>query len=191
MIDKLAAVFPDARFIHIIRDGRAVLRSVIPLPWGPNTFYYGSQWWTSYVCAGLSAQSMNSISVTKVHYEDLVTDPESTLRDLCNDIGLKYQPEMPSGGGFKIPPYTRFQHKLVNRPVVNKLEQMGNELSSRDDEVFESVAGPIVRYLGYKTVFEDPRYPKFQERFFNGILEFARRVLNRVRQRARIRSLPK
>ncbi|MEQ9414064.1 MAG: sulfotransferase, partial [Cyclobacteriaceae bacterium] len=33
----LNKLYPEAKFIHIVRDGRAVANSVIPLDWGPNT----------------------------------------------------------------------------------------------------------------------------------------------------------
>src|SRR5439155_26280155 len=33
----IADVFPDARVIHIVRDGRAVARSLTSMDWGPDT----------------------------------------------------------------------------------------------------------------------------------------------------------
>src|SRR4030095_1909271 len=36
---KLLQHFPDAKFIHIVRDGRAVAASMLPLDWGPNEIF--------------------------------------------------------------------------------------------------------------------------------------------------------
>ena len=32
-------IFPDAKFIHIVRDGRDVVNSVLKLPWGPKIYW--------------------------------------------------------------------------------------------------------------------------------------------------------
>ena len=51
----LLSEFPDAKAIHIIRDGRAVAASVMPLDWGPNTIVASAHWWVHHVAFGLAA----------------------------------------------------------------------------------------------------------------------------------------
>jgi hypothetical protein len=41
----LAQLFPTARFIHIIRDGRDVALSLKKLAWGPTNLYGGARYW--------------------------------------------------------------------------------------------------------------------------------------------------
>src|SRR5206468_1282633 len=36
-IDLISEVYPDARFVHLVRDGRDVARSLVAQPWGPKT----------------------------------------------------------------------------------------------------------------------------------------------------------
>lgn len=44
-VDCLLEVFPDARAIQMIRDGRDVAASVVTMPWGPSTFEDALAWW--------------------------------------------------------------------------------------------------------------------------------------------------
>ena len=41
----IAEVYPDARFVHIIRDGRDAVRSLVAQPWGPATVAEGAEEW--------------------------------------------------------------------------------------------------------------------------------------------------
>lgn len=49
-------LFPQAKFIHIHRDGRDVALSVMPLKWGPNNAYAAARWWVKAIDAWRQAQ---------------------------------------------------------------------------------------------------------------------------------------
>ena len=51
----IAEVYPDARFVHIIRDGRDVARSIVAQPWGPATVKEAAKEWGDSVAAGRAA----------------------------------------------------------------------------------------------------------------------------------------
>ena len=44
MVDRLTRIWPDARFIHLVRDPRDVARSVIPMGWAGNTWVGVERW---------------------------------------------------------------------------------------------------------------------------------------------------
>jgi hypothetical protein len=44
--------FPQAKFVHVIRDGRAVAASVMPLDWGPNTVSEAASYWATRIALG-------------------------------------------------------------------------------------------------------------------------------------------
>ena len=53
-LDRLHVVhemFPNAQFIHIIRDGRDVA-TVLKLPWGPEDVVRAAEWWNEHVWVG-------------------------------------------------------------------------------------------------------------------------------------------
>ena len=189
--DLLIANYPDARFIHIIRDGRAVASSVIPLQWGPNTFEHAAWWWTQRVACAMAAEIKYESSMLRLYFEDVVKYPQDTLKKVCSFLNIDFSERMLEGNGFNVPDYTKGQHTLVNtRPAASKAELPYYFLCSRGAEVFESIAGDLLRYLGYTTVFDTPRPFNKIERLTNRSLDYWRNIRNRKEQRRRDARLP-
>lgn len=85
----LAEAMPEARFVHIVRDGRAVAASVMPLAWGPNDALAAAHWWTENVALALVAeQRLGPGRVLRIRYEDLVDDPERVTAEVLAFAGL-------------------------------------------------------------------------------------------------------
>jgi hypothetical protein len=89
----LAAVLPEARFVHIVRDGRDAALSIVPLWFGPNSVEQAALEWRDSV---LEARRQGALVPhhLEVRYEDLVREPEATLRRVCAAIELDYDPAM-------------------------------------------------------------------------------------------------
>lgn len=190
----LLETFDDARMIHIVRDGRAVAASVMPLDWGPNTAHEAALWWARHLSYGTALETskyQQQGRVMRVHYEALLMDPDRTLRDICDFIGLDYHPAMSGGGGFKLPQYTVNQHSLVQGPPdVKRIDAWRRQLSDREIEIFESLVVSLLEYLDYPPVYGDTaRLPtrlemlgaRLKENYF-GIM------VNRLRVRQRRRA---
>ena len=78
-------IFPDAQFIHIIRDGRDVASSVLKLPWGPKDIISVAEWWNQYIWLARRVGSvLGEDRYIEVHFENLVNNPESELKRLCS-----------------------------------------------------------------------------------------------------------
>lgn len=145
-------LFPEAKMIHIVRDGRAVAASLLMhLDWRPNTINKAAHFWIEKVSYGLGAESFwGEERVRQVRYEDLVEDPEKTLKTLCCWLNIDYQSEMIKGSGFIPPEYTSEQHALVGRPLsVHRISAWEKELTPQQVEIFETITGDFLLYLGY------------------------------------------
>lgn len=147
----LGEMFPDMKLIHIVRDGRAVANSIIPLDWGPNTVIKAAPWWVEKVAYGLAIETMWPESrITRVRYEDLVQSPEATLKRLCKFLGLDYQSQMARATGFRRPDYTQSQHTLIGKgPDPKRITAWKEKLTPRQIEIFEYLTRDFLRYLGY------------------------------------------
>ena len=98
-------------FLHIVRDGRAVAASWIPLTWGPNTVVGAARQWMMHMAGGLAAeQSLPSAQVRSVRYETLVSEPDAVMGERCARLDLPFRAAMTEGKGFQVPAYTRNQH---------------------------------------------------------------------------------
>ena len=192
--ETLRGFFPDMKMIHIIRDGRGVASSIMPLDWGPNTTWSAARWWAESVSYGLAVESLyGKKRVMRVKYEDLVTESERTLLEICSFLDIEYQPAMLGAGGFKVPKYSSRQHSLVGkRPDIKRVNAWEQALTPRQIEIFESITGDLLCYLGYV-----PRYGlqakgiKDVERAEAIIAETFRYLYNRLRLCSRMRLVDK
>jgi hypothetical protein len=181
----LAELYPQAKFIHMVRDGRGVASSILPLDWGPNTIDGAAEWWTESVAYGLAAESWGGVQrIIRMRYEDLVLNFESTVKTLCSFLGLDYQPAMLKADGFKVPGYTTNQHSLVGSvPQPSRVNAWERSLTGRQIEIFEAIAGELLRYLGYELRFGlRARKATQAEKWLFAIQEFySRKLVNKAR----------
>jgi len=149
----LAQTFPEARFIHIIRDGRNVALSLLDMPWGPEGIVAAAQTWKSRVERGRRAgRSLGPVRYREVLYEALLDDPETTVRSICEFIELPFDPSMlryfESVEPIIAPnPNTRGSVAL---PLTKGLRDWHTQMSSKDLLRFEVIAGNLLGSLGYE-----------------------------------------
>src|SRR6185437_7463172 len=86
-LDLIGAVYPDARVVHIIRDGRDVARSVLSMDWGPQTVADAAREWRSGITAARAAAPALA-SYTEVRYEELLADPATGIAGVFEALGL-------------------------------------------------------------------------------------------------------
>jgi hypothetical protein len=149
--DALIGLFPQAKFIHIVRDGRGVAASIIPLDWGANTIDSAARSWSKRLSQYLHIESrLGDERIMRVGFEDLVRNPEATMKRICRFLCIDFQPEMVQGGGFTVPTYTAKQHALVGKPPdAGEADAWEKALRPREVEIFENLAGEMLSSLGY------------------------------------------
>ena len=90
MAHELALLFPRASFVHIVRDGRAVVNSMIQsgfdAKWASD-FNLACETWTHFVRTGSRFERQCRERVLRVRHEQLVADPEGELRRVFDFLG--------------------------------------------------------------------------------------------------------
>jgi hypothetical protein len=163
-MDTANVWFPDARFIHIVRDGRDVALSHETYLYGTRNTLDCAQSWASAVTTNLKMGAMiASDRYCVVKYEDLVNDSERVLRNICEFIGLTYDPQMLTYYDMveaKIPKSKRsLWPELGSPPNDSKAYQWKAAMSEAKRVVFEREAGSLLRRLGYETYLNVPKTP--------------------------------
>jgi hypothetical protein len=93
-LDLIGNSFQDARFIHLIRDPRAVVNSLMRSDVHRSTAYHGARRWEMDVSAGLAYEKENPERVLRVRYENLVSKAEGELHKITQFLGFSYQSDM-------------------------------------------------------------------------------------------------
>jgi sulfotransferase family protein len=187
----MLSMFPDARFIHLVRDGRGVAASILPLDWGPNDVLAAAEFWMARCAAGLAAElRLGPERVLRIRYEDLLLSPERTLRTVAEFAGLSYEPAMAQGTGHSPSRYNERQHRLVGQPPdQSRAHSWNHSLTPRQIEIFEAEAGGFLETLGYQPEYGVRARPAGPTELLRMNLEaVVLRLRNNLRRRRRIRA---
>jgi hypothetical protein len=84
-LDLIAAVYPDARVLHLVRDGTAVARSLLAQEWGPTSLRDAAREWADVVRA---VHASDVPHLREVRNEDIVADPVTAVASLWEWLGL-------------------------------------------------------------------------------------------------------
>jgi hypothetical protein len=151
--DFLLKEFPECLFIHIVRDGRGVYASQKKLDWGSNDPVFAALKWIEGVCPGFVAELRYPGRCIRVHYEDILKDPQKEIHRLCDFIGIDFEDKMIEGTGFKVPSYTKSQHMLVgSKPDPSRMQDWMQSLSATEVRHFEAMTYDLLDMLGYQRV---------------------------------------
>jgi hypothetical protein len=186
--ETLLAQFPEATMLHLVRDPRAVIASALPLDWGPTSARAGARWWLGWIGAGLAAEARYPDRVLRVRYEDLVREPQPTLKGIGLRVGLALNRPWPQDQGeARLPAYTRRQHALVGRPAdPARIDAWRRRLSPAQVATIESELRDALTMLGYERVTASP-LPVSASSASEALGDAVRSAQQRLRHRRRIR----
>ncbi len=157
-------IFPESPLIHVIRDGRDVVCSLLTMNWvNPQTgqpIEYtrdarkAAEYWVSAVQTGRKAARGPSLAprYMELRYEDIVGQPEETLRKLFAFIKEPWDPAVLE--------FHRRERNLagessaaqVSKPLyAASVGRWKKDLNPADKQVVKDVAGDLLVDLNYAT----------------------------------------
>ncbi len=92
--ERLLRVWPEATFIHIVRDPRDVARSCIGMGWNGNVWAAADRWLHAEQLWDAAARDLGTQRWIELRFEDLIAEPEEQLGRLCRFMGLAYHTAM-------------------------------------------------------------------------------------------------
>lgn len=160
IVPELVVLYPDAKFIHLIRDGRDVAISFIEAGFDDPgcRCYDGNRFeWTSAIRKGLSyRKSQYAPRLLEVRYEDLVADVEGTLRRICQFVEVPFEMQMlqrqPASDA--VPARERHIHGKLDQPISSDfIATWRRKLSALECFVMEACLREDLQTLGYQLRF--------------------------------------
>jgi hypothetical protein len=139
----LADAFPDAKFIHIIRDGRSCAAS-FHRRWGftPELTVYR---WKHIVRDAQRQGSTLPDRYFELRYEDLTNDPECWLKKVCSFLQVPYDASVITLSRVR-------KHSGSSDAVITKREEYWRTyFTIEQQDEFDRVAGKLLNGLGYST----------------------------------------
>ena len=162
-VDYLLSIWPEARVVVLVRDGRDVALSLKRLPFGPNNAWAAAQWWARGVRAGRRAAGRHPDRVTLVRYEDVVADPEGEVGRLCAFLGLRFEPAMLDlervDRSRIVPDQASWFPTIFDGIGSAAVERWRREMPPRDQRTFAALAGDELAAHGYEPRPSEPVSP--------------------------------
>lgn len=151
-MEMLLEKFPEAQFIHLIRDGRDVAMSLLDRKhdFGVYNYFFAAKYWEIYVELGRKyGTALGDKIYHEVRYEDLLNNPETSMKAVCNFLGEPYNHSLvnfkPSGEAGKTP--------LLQKPIQKENQaKWRNKMTYRQIETFERAVSKTLLDCGYPLI---------------------------------------
>ena len=157
-ISQLIRIFPDAKFIHLIRDYRAnaltitkAARDIGEIRSVPVAIAR----WKYYNSIIDKMKKKFPRRFYTLRYEDLVIEPEKILRNLCKFVGLEFNAAMLNYEGrldsyFHDPSFSKLHQSLKKPFNTSKVSEWQKKLSRHDIMICETMAAGYGKKYGYQ-----------------------------------------
>jgi hypothetical protein len=152
-IPTLLELFPEAKIIHIYRDGRDVALSWLRARLEPGNLYMAARLWRTAVAAARRVGAVAPAETfLEVRYETLLAELPETMRGICEFVGEPFCEEVlrPSPLG-PAPGDRRVRSVSTTVVVPSNVAKWKSKMSAGTRAFFESVAGDMLDELGYPT----------------------------------------
>ena len=157
-LPTLHSLWPEAKFVHVIRDGRDVCLSVADwgkgatrLPtWDDDPVATTAVWWDRNVrLAREEGERLGAALYHEVRYEALVADPAGQCARLCRFLEIPYDDAMLRFHQGRTRSEPGLDPKKAWLPVTRGLRSWRSQMPSGDVARFEATAGDLLDELGY------------------------------------------
>lgn len=148
-VNKILDMYPESKFIEIVRDGRDVLLSFEKRTkkenWNQNEKKRRIKLWKNSISKGLEFRSNKKYSdrILLVKYEDLVNDKENQIKRIFDFVNLKYDNKL-------LNKIIKQSERVVNKTYYKSRPGCWKEnLSKEDLKLFENIAGRELSIIDY------------------------------------------
>lgn len=145
----LAKLFGEARFVHVIRDGRNVALSLVENPFGPTTPAEGILYWAHRVqTARAAARLLPRDRYLEYRHEDLIADPAAVVQRMCAFLGIPFEPAMLEYHQRRAS-NKHYGSRNLDKPPTS-LRDWRTQIEPEQLRVCEILAGDLLSELGYE-----------------------------------------
>ncbi|MGL5082238.1 MAG: sulfotransferase family protein [Microcoleaceae cyanobacterium] len=198
-LDRIKTLFPEAKIVHMIRDGRDVTLSYRKVhqteqgkaKFGPKGVFQGSLYWIDGLRRVEDFNQHYGKDIYELKYEDLLEHTAEELEKLMEFLGLQYDPEIPenyhqseANKALVLKSHGRTIHAKVEKGIDSKNSQKYlKEMSKSELFFFEVLGAPYLHKYGYDLQFKQSELWIFDP--IRNVLYWGARQLNNWRYHRR------
>jgi len=138
--DRLRYLWPDARFIHIVRDGRDVARSCVAMGWAGNSWGGADRWMEAEALWDKLRSKLSTSDYREIRYENLIREPREVLREICDFLGIEFDEGM----------FSYAETSSYDLPDPKLVYQWKVKASTEETRITEAKIGEMLVRRGYE-----------------------------------------
>jgi hypothetical protein len=167
-------IYPDAQFIHIIRDGRDVFLSMMERKHDLKIYniHQAAYLWKKYVDTGQeTGKNLPKDTYFELRYEDLIENPHDKLEELCNFLNEPFSQSMVD--------FQKSKDPNSKTPLLKKPIQKSNygkwklKMKFWQIYLFESIAGDTLSRNNYPLLTKPKKIPYLLDKLFSAHTRFS------------------
>lgn len=136
---RIPFVFPDAKYIHLLRDPRDVAKSSIGMGWAGNVYFGVDHWLETEASWDRLAEKIKPEQALTVYYEELINTPEETLKKICRFLDIPYTSTM----------LDYSNNSTYSKPDSSLIRQWEKKFSQREIQYVEAKASQLMVTRGF------------------------------------------
>lgn len=161
--ERLLELFPEAHFIHLYRDYRDNHLSLADAGFELPLISLTTAKWRYFFNRVSKFARHHPGRVLAVRYEDLASQPETTLRRICDFLALPWHPAMLDFHDkreemlhlYREAGFLRFHGQLMKPVSTDRVGLWTSRLDERQVRVADFVAGEYAEMAGYRRRYRD------------------------------------
>lgn len=139
-MEVILRIWPNASFIHIVRDPRAVALSAKAFEWGTAVYFGVARWADLMDEWDRVTADLDPSRVMEIHFEDLVNDHVTVLSEVCGFMGHDYSDDMLSYAA----------ETDYDEPIPAKATEWQTLITDREMQEIEARVGDRLEAKGYE-----------------------------------------
>ncbi len=147
-IKRLAKLYPESKFVHLVRDPRANVLSYQNVDFDVDDVAALAHRWAKYNEHILTWQREMPDRILVIHYEDLLTDTRVTLERICTFLGVDFMPRL-----LEFYKYSKnvfeWNHKITEPIDPKKATAWQGNIQPEDEACIFKIAGKVAADFGY------------------------------------------
>lgn len=163
IMKELVSIFPNAKFVNVIRDGRDVTSSLVtmnwrdfegkPLPYVQN-IEKATKYWSQVIVKSIqdSKHPLLKGRVKLIKYEDLIKNPEKVMKNVLDFLDEPWVEQVLSYNSIDrgYEPNESSTDQVSKGLYSKSIHRWKKDLTKDDKETFKEIAGKLLIDLGYE-----------------------------------------
>ena len=161
--DSVFGFFPEARMLHVIRDGRDVAMSWLKQWFGPASIKDAARLWRDHVQVNREWGRRNPSRYLEIRYEDLATDIGGEIEKLEAFLGKAARPHDPEASQSDLAralANTESHSEMLHIKAADNISKWRERMPEKDVRCFEEIAGQALADFGYDVSLRGDRREK-------------------------------